>query len=147
MGTWAEGPFDNDSAADFAHGVRERTDAQARHDLLLATLRAGIEILPNQQLTNEYAWGYELEFAVASAAFVADEYTGVKKFTDTPYARGVSEDGDDLLPFVEIHLSDELLSAAREFIVLMVRRMQFCRIDAEWVEPVAEIGTALALGA
>ena len=143
MGTWATGPFDNDNAADFAADVRDRSDRDARHDLLLATLRAGTEALPKADFSNDYSFGYELEFAVAAAAFVSDEYTGCKKFTDISYARGVGDDMG-LLPFVEFHPpSDELISAAKIFIGRMVQSLQLAHIDEEWIKPINDIGFAL----
>lgn len=145
MGTWDTGPFDNDSAADFASDIRTCTDAQARHDLLLATLGAGTEKAATADLTDEYSWGYELEHAVAAAAFTADEYTGTKQFTDTSYARGVS-DSMELEPYVEIRMSDDLVAAARSFTARMLSRMRGCRIDREWVKPVVDIGFALSGG-
>lgn len=143
MGTWATGPFDNDSAADFAGDLRDCSGPEARHDLLLTTLTAGTSALETAQLDNEYSWGYELEHAIAAAAFVADEYTGRKVFTDTSYARGVGDDME-LLPFVQIQLSPDLIAAARLFTARMISRMQASRIHKEWIDPVADIGLALA---
>jgi hypothetical protein len=143
MGTWDTGPFDNDSAADFAGAIQDCTGPEARHDLLLATLGAGTEALPRAELTNEYSWGYELEQAFAAAAFVADEYTGRKQFTDTSYARGVDDDME-LNPFAEIRMSEELLKAARLFTGRMISKMGECGIDRELVEPVVEVGFALS---
>lgn len=145
MGTWDAGPFDNDSAADFVGAIQDCTGAEARHDLLLATLGAGTEALPRVELSNEYSWGYELEQAFAAAAFVADEYTGRKQFTDTSYARGVGDDME-LKPFVQIQMSEELLAAARLFTGRMINKMGECGIDREWAEPVIEVGFALATG-
>lgn len=145
MGTWAAGPFDNDSAADFASDVNGCTDADARHDLLMATLRAGSQLLgtPGVELSNEFSWGYELEMAIAAAAFVADAHTGTKQFTDTSYARGVGDDME-LLPYAEIHQpTSELLGDARVFVQLMLRRMEYDRIDKEWTAPLREVLDAL----
>lgn len=144
MGTWATGPFDNDSAADFADDIRGCTDLDERHDLLLATLRDGSLTVPHADLSPEYSYGYKLEFAIAAAAFVADEHTGVKKFTDNSYARGVGEDMQ-LMPFVEFHQpSADLLEASRKFIGAMVQRMRHLGIHEEWTQPVDDIRRALA---
>lgn len=144
MGTWHTGPFDNDSAADFAGDVRDCTGPAARGGLLTAALRGGQEYLrTNRALTEEYSWGYELEHAIAAAAFVADEYTGEKRFTDCSYARGVGDDME-LLPYVEfLPPSAILLIEARWFVKDMLTAMRFSGISEEWVEPVEEIGNVL----
>lgn len=142
MGTWATGPFDNDNAADFAGSVRDCSGPEARHDLLLATLRDGARVVGTAVLVNEYAWEYRLDFALAAAAFVADEHTGRKEFTDTPYARGVDDDLE-LEPYVDIQLSEELTAAARQFTEQTIHRMRASRIDEEWIEPVTDIHHAL----
>lgn len=150
MGTWAAGPFDNDSAADFAQDIHSCSDKDARHDLLLATLRGGSEHLlalgqRGERLDNEYSWGYELEHAVAAAAFVADEFTGVKCFTDTVYAKEFDED-DEPTVYAEFHPpSAGLLRAATLFLASMLVVMRRDGIDGEWVEPVENIADALTV--
>lgn len=141
MGTWDTGPFDNDSAADFAADIQACSGPDARHDLLLATLRAGTSHLSSVRLTDGYAWGYEVEHAVAAAAFVVDEYTGMKQFTNCSYARGV-DDNMELNPYVEFHLTPELLDAARKFTDATLTRMRCDCIDEEWAAPVRDIRTA-----
>lgn len=144
MGTWGTGPFDNDSAADFAGGIQDCSGPDARHDLLLATLRAGTDAAGKADLSNEYSFGYELEFGIAAAAFVADEYAGTKKFTDNSYARGVGEDME-LEPFVTFHPpSAELTEAARSFVRATTEAMRRSKIEEKWLEPVDAIGLALA---
>lgn len=146
MGTWDTGPFDNDNAADFAGNIQDCTTPQARHDMLLMTLLAGKERLRQTDclLDNVYSWGHELEQAIAAGAFVADEYTGVKRFTDNAYARGVGDD-DELKPFIEIQLSGQLLYQARSFIDGMLDCMKRDLIEDEWVEPVQRIRDAFTI--
>lgn len=143
MGTWDTGPFDNDSAADFAGDIRGCSGPEARHDLLLATLRAGTEVLSRTQLKSEESYGYELEHAVAAAAFVADEHTHRKDFTNTSFARGVGDDME-LKPYVDfLPPSQDLLLAARKFTNRLVNRMSGSWIGAEWITPIKDIESAL----
>lgn len=144
MGTWAEGPFDNDSAADFAYDIQEAVSGEERHDRLLDALSAGSVYLntSHPRLSDEYAWGYQLEYAIAAAAFTADEHTGVKQFTNCSYARGVDDDME-LKPYVDITMSDRLLQTARAFTAQMLKRMRRDRISEEWVQPVRDIAAAL----
>lgn len=142
MGTWDTGPFDNDSAADFAYDIQESSTPQERHDVLLMTMRRGTEYVAGHRLDNMYSWGDEVEHAIAAAAFTADEHTGIKQFTNCSYARGVDDDME-LKPFAEIQMSGELLGAARLFTAAMLRRMKRDDIDDEWVEPVRQIREAL----
>lgn len=146
MGTWDTGPFDNDSAADFAGNIQDCTTPQARHDLLLMALQTGRERLQRTDclLDNVYAWGWELEQAIAAAAFVADEFTSTKQFTDTPYARGVGEDME-LKPFVEIQMSGQLMYRARLFIDGMIDRMWRDQINEEWIDPIKRIREAFII--
>lgn len=145
MGTWATGPFDNDSAADFALDIHSCSGPDARQDLLLATLRAGTETLDRTILSDEYSWGFELEFAIAAAAFVADEYTGRKEFTNNAHARGESDDLNELGPYAEFHPpTPDLLAAARSFTARMIKKMRVCGISDEWISPIVDIGFALA---
>lgn len=142
MGTWATGPFDNDSAADFAHDVRETHGPAKRQSLLLVTLADGTAYLRSHQAGE---WGWELEHAVAAAAFVADEYTGAKQFTNCSYARGVEDDEElSLKPYVEFGpVLPELLTAARVFVRNLMVWMEAARTDREWTDPVSDIRKAL----
>lgn len=90
MGAWGNGAFDNDSAADFASHVEHCSDVQDRQDLLLVTLLSVKEMSPTRldNVQEEYELPYEIEQAVAAAAFVADAADGEHTFTNTPYAQG-----------------------------------------------------------
>lgn len=88
MGTWAYGPFDNDSAADFAGNLRDLPDLDTRvQEVTTALLQARDGELKPSDL-GVYALGWQLEYAVAAAAIVADAHQGVMNFTDSVYARG-----------------------------------------------------------
>lgn len=146
MGTWDTGPFDNDSAADFAGAVQDCSGPEARNDLLLITIRAGIERLKTVRLDNVYSWGYELEQAIAATAFVADEYTGKKRFTDCSYARGVDDD-IELKPYVEfLSVRGELVAASRHFLGQLLVCMKRDDIDREWVDPIRTLFAAVNVG-
>lgn len=145
MGTWSTGPFDNDSAADFAYEVQNCSEPQARNDLLMITIRAGIERLSTVRLDNVYSWGYELEQAVAATAFVADEYTGEKRFTDCSYARGVGDD-DQLNPYVEfLSVRGELVAASRHFLGQLLVCMKRDDIEQDWVDPIRTLFGAVSV--
>lgn len=105
MGAWGHGPFDNDTAADFAHDVRACATLPhplpARTALLLETMRQVLngdaEVRPDQP--SDYELDYRIERALAAVAFVADAVTGICAHTDTPFARGVDDSPEaDLLP-------------------------------------------------
>jgi hypothetical protein len=77
VGAWSTGPFDNDSAADWA-GTLTETDPQERSQLLRATLQA---VLPDSDSSgvdldddSEEDWG--AEEAIAAAAAVAAALPG-----------------------------------------------------------------------
>lgn len=146
MGTWGTGPFDSDSAADFAGDVRGCSDPQARNDLLLITIRAGIERLETVRLDNVYSWGFELEQAIAATAFVADEYRAERRFTNSPYARGVGDD-DELKPYVDfLDVRGHLLAASRRFLSELLVIMQRDSIDKDWMDPLRTMRAALGTG-
>lgn len=146
MGTWGTGPFDSDSAADFAGDVRGCSDPQARNDLLLITIRAGIERLETVRLDNVYSWGFELEQAIAATAFVADEYTGKKEFTDCSFARGVDDDME-LKPYVEfLSVRGDLVAASRQFLSQLLVCMRRDGVDQEWLDPIRLLRIAVNVG-
>jgi hypothetical protein len=102
MGAWGLGPFDNDTAADFAHDVRACDTLDhplpARTALLLHTMREVIggdaTIHPDEP--GRYELDYRVERAVAAVAFTADAVTGICCHTDNSFARGVGDDGEYL---------------------------------------------------
>lgn len=105
MGAWGSGPFDNDTAADFAHDLRACATLPhplpARTALLLDTMRqvinGDVTVRPDQPTYFEL--DYRVERAVAAVAFTADAVTGICCHTDNAFARGV-DDGPEanLLP-------------------------------------------------
>lgn len=146
MGAWDHGPFDNDTAADFAYEIRECSDMQARSALLLSTLRAAVALdVPPGMLNDDFEMDHRLEEAVAAAAFVADRHTGNSDFTDNPYARGVADDAElSLLPPVRLERpTPELLRAAAEALGTIVGYMIRDRVSDEWREPVSAIARRL----
>ena len=142
MGAWGYGPFDNDSAADFAYDVRETHGPTERQSLLLLTLAAGTVYLRSHRAGE---WDWELEFAVAAAAFTADEHTGIKQFTDCSYARGVEDDEElSLKPYVQFGpLAPELLDVSRLFVSRLLVWMEAARTDREWTDPIHAVLRAL----
>lgn len=130
MGAWGNGAFDNDSAADFASHVEHCSDVQARQDLLLATLRGVKEMSPTRldNVQEEYELPYEIEQAVAAAAFVADAADGEHTFTNTPYAQGQRRDPDNRTQvyWYDIELGQprsELMLAALEAMTFVLRTL------------------------
>lgn len=104
MGCWGVGPFDSDTAADFAHEVRSGSDVQARQDVLLFAMR---NLVQADELTLHSMADYELdsdvERAVAAVAFIADKIRGRDHWTNTSFARGCKDTPPyDLLPLVDI---------------------------------------------
>lgn len=131
MGAWGPGPFDNDTAADFAHDVRacDRLPhpLPARTALLLDTLRqvlhGEVEVRPDQP--SVYELDYRVERAVAAVAFVADTIQGRCHHTDNAFARGVADDQDaTLLDPVEFEpVSEELLATTMAFLDWIEHRL------------------------
>lgn len=104
MGCWGVGPFDSDTAADFAHEVRSGSDTEARQDILLFTMR---NLVQATDLTLHSMADYELESdverAVAAVAFIADKIRKRDHWTNTSFARGCKDTPPyDLLDPVDI---------------------------------------------
>lgn len=104
MGCWGVGPFDSDTAADFASEVRGGSDTEARQDILLFAMR---NLVQATDLTLHSMADYELESdverAVAAVAFIADKVRGREHWTDTSFARGCKNTPPyDLLDPVDI---------------------------------------------
>jgi len=95
MGCWGSGPFDSDTAADFAYEVQE-ADGAGRVEKVRKTMSEYLDATEEELRVME---GYELdgriERAVAAAAYVTDGHTGRCQYADTVYARGVRKDADD----------------------------------------------------
>jgi hypothetical protein len=150
MGTWDTGIFDNDSAADFSGSVEHASDVPARHDLLMATMGAVLEReIREDEVAKDYSMGYELSFALAAAAYVADAKNGVHQFTDNAYAMGHNqavEDPDDDGHWYHIDLGTpgpELVQRGVLVVAKILARMVAVGLEDEWQEPVRELLVAL----
>lgn len=149
MGTWDTGPFDNDTAADFAADLRSLPTTEARDDYLKTTLFHFIdEPYPPAEIVGVVGFHHSFAEAVAASAFVTDKITGFEEFTDTPFARGVTDDGEpELLPYPELDPPDQILiamtaQALDKAIALMARD----GVDDEWQEPARRIRARLPQG-
>lgn len=149
MGAWGTDIFDNDNAADFSGSVEGCSDVQARHDLLRATMGAVLERdIREDEMTPEYEFGYEVEYALASAAYVADAKNGRHDFTDCSYAMGLHRDMDfeDDAAWYHIDIGTppaELVQMAVELVQKVLERMQAVHLDQEWVDPSERLLAAL----
>jgi hypothetical protein len=144
MGAWDVGVFGNDCAADFAGGLEDCSDTQARTDLLTATLRSLVEQDPeDKSLEGDYEFPYEIEHALAAAAFVADRKGGVRTFTDTPYAMALDREKDEYFPIPLDEptptLVNDALTAVERILSLMARD----GVDPEWQRDTRRIREAL----
>lgn len=149
MGAWDTGIFDNDNAADFSGSMEACTDVEARHDLLMATMGAILErAIEPDEMTPDYEFGYEVEHALASAAYVADAKNGRHDFTDTSYAKMlVREDDfedDDAWDHIDVgtpspKLVERAVLLVEKVLISMVER----GVDAEWREPSEKLLKAL----
>lgn len=154
MGAWDTGIFDNDNAADFAASVEYASDVQARHDLLKATMGAVLErdIRPDE-LTPDYEFGHEIEFALASAAYVADAKNGRHQFTDNAYAMGHVDDdsidpqSDEAWYHIDLGTpSAELVKLAVETTSKILAAEKAAGVEQEWLEPSKALLKALQEG-
>lgn len=137
MGTWDTGPFDSDTAADWAFTVRDCTDADARRTLLEFTLRGALaDIIDSGD--GHYDTAYELpthvQHGYAAAAFVTDAARQQCKHTNSPYARGVAGVAPyELLPPVQLPQPD------RELVALAVSVLD---VIAARLDPADEMATS-----
>ncbi|MFI6758800.1 DUF4259 domain-containing protein [Micromonospora sp. NPDC050417] len=111
MGTWDDGPFDNDSAADWCGDLHD-ADPSARAAIVRAALT-----------TAAFNAGYldydDAVSAIAAAAIVASQMPGGEPMT-SPYApdfllAGESLDLDDDLPQLAVEALDRVLSDDSEW--------------------------------
>lgn len=149
MGAWDTDIFDNDNAADFSSHVDNCSDVQARQDLLKATMGAILErdIRPDE-ITPDYEFGYEVEFALAAAAYVADAKNGRHDFTDNSYAMGLHPDMDFQDDAAWYHIDvgtppEELVSQAVKLVEKVLERMGEVHLEEAWVEPSQKLLAAL----
>lgn len=153
MGAWDHGIFDNDSAADFSGALEDCSDVEARHDLLMATMGAILEreIRPDE-MTPDYEFGYEVEHALASAAYIADAKNGVHQFTDNPFAMGHDRTKADDDPAYWYHIdvgtpSPKMVERAVLVVEKILLDMVMREIDPDWREPSEKLYSALLKGA
>lgn len=149
MGAWDTGIFDNDNAADFSSSVQDCSDVQARHDLLMATMGAVLERdIRDDEITQDFEMGHEVEHALASAAYVADAKNGRHQFTDNPYAMAMDREKDleDDGAWLHIDLGTPP-PALVERAVLLVEKvllaMVTARLEKAWRAPSEELYQAL----
>ncbi|MCZ7425971.1 DUF4259 domain-containing protein [Micromonospora sp. WMMA1949] len=99
MGTWDDGPFDNDSAADWC-GELHDADPSVRSAMVRSALTAAV-------LNTEYLDYDDAASAIAAAAIVASQVPGGEPIT-SPYAP------DFLLAGEPLDLDDDLQPLAVE---------------------------------
>jgi hypothetical protein len=117
LGTWDAGPFDNDSAADFANDLDDTPDHE-RVDLIRAVLTAAVE-------NDTYLDLDEGAAAVAAAALVAYRLPGGEQFAPNNYGpeAPVPVLPADLVPLA-IRAVDRVLAANSELASLWSEDMQ-----------------------
>lgn len=147
MGAWGTGAFDNDNAADFAGNVEDCSDDQARQDLLDATLGAVLDELGRlaSEMNNEFEFPYEIEHAIAAAAFVADARNGRTDFTNTSYAQMHDREKDTWEQIPLGPPSEELVLRAIVTMSAVLAVMQdVAGVDEEWQQATKDILAALS---
>ncbi len=144
MGAWDVGPFDNDHAADFASSVQLASSPEARQDLFSITFGAFMDMpdVHPELITMED--GYELpsiiEEVIASAAWVADTAIGDTGWINTPYARGVDRNTEELNPHPEIgEVSGHMIVNAHAALAKALRLMRRANIGSAWCDPAEHI--------
>jgi len=111
MGTWDDGPFDNDSAADWCGDLHDADPAARAAMVRTALTRAA--------LNTGYLDYDDAVSAIAAAAIVASQVPGGDPIT-SPYApdfllAGESLDMDDDLPQLAVDAVDRVLSDDSEW--------------------------------
>lgn len=111
MGSYGPGPFDSDTASDFASEVRHASDPEARNDVLHFAMRNLVQaeglVLARYA---DYELESEVERAVAAVAFIADTIRERCHWTDTVDARGCTgQPLYGLLPPVKLAPVDDAL--------------------------------------
>jgi hypothetical protein len=149
MGAWDTGIFDNDNAADFSGSVEYCSDVQARQDLLMATMGAILERdIRDDEITEDYEYGHEVEHALAGAAYVADAKNGRHQFTDNSYAMMLVDKDrfqeDDAWDHIDVGTpSPELVQTAVKVVDKILRQMVRVGVGADWQEPSVQLLAAL----
>jgi len=142
MGAWDSGPFDNDSAADFASDVSGTPEGE-RHEFLRKALQA-VQEGAGRPFEPEYEFPYEHEHAIAAAAFLADARKDQHVFTDTVYAMALDEsknfqDEDAWFHIVVPEPEQSLVDLAARVMEDLAGRMKAGRVEPEWIDPVERI--------
>ncbi|MGC4810193.1 DUF4259 domain-containing protein [Micromonospora sp. DT228] len=111
MGTWDDGPFDNDSAADWCGDLHD-ADPSARSEMVRAALTTAA-------LNADYLDYDDAASAIAAAAIVASQLPGGDPITSA-YApdfllAGESLDLDDDLPLLAVEALDRILGDNSEW--------------------------------
>lgn len=148
MGAWDVGPFDNDHAADFASSVQHCSSPEARQDLFMITFGAFMDMPDTHPDLIQMEDGYELpsiiEEVIASAAWIADTVTGDTGWINTPYARGVDRDTNELNPYPEIgEVSGHMVANAHAALAKALRLMRRVNIGSAWCDPAEHIAVTL----
>ena len=147
MGAWDVGPFDNDHAADFAAGIQHASGPQERQDIFAITFGAFMDAHEGE-FAGQLEEGYELpsifEEVIASAAWVADTALGDTGWINTPYARGVDRDSNELNPYPEIgEVDGHMVANAHAALSKALRLMRKAAIGSAWTTEPERILTAL----
>jgi hypothetical protein len=144
MGCWGPGPFDNDTAADWAYSLTDMSCTEARADLLTITLRAFIETEVELAGTFDLIeFDSLLEQAVAAAAFVADAHTGQRRFTDNAFAQSLAEDNTTIVYTEVAPPSDYLRALAFKALGKAMEMTEEDSSSTDWRMSVGQIGTEL----
>lgn len=151
MGAWADGPFDNDHAADFAYQIQDASGPEARHDICRMTFRTfmGEDERDPKSPLSDLEEGYELpsimEEVIACAAYIDDAVRGDTRWTDTPYAKhypsGDLEEAGIIPEFGEVPA--DVIADAHTALVKAVRLMQAKNIGNLWWTPADTIKQSL----
>lgn len=143
MGTWAYGPFDNDTAADYAGELDDLATPAERAALLTQTLEEALRLQHEPSDLRVYALGWRLETAVAAAAFVADAHRDVVRFTDSVYARHMDDD-DELGDPPDVGTpSPELVALAVRAMDGVLDYMEANGAEALWLDEATAVRDAL----
>lgn len=114
MGSWGDGPFDNDHAADWAWQVRSAATPQERTGVLTTALRGLLDTTSTFRLEpyDSFELDPTVEEAVAAVAFITDKARGRCHHTDTSFALGCrDEEPYDNLPPPELAVVSDALFA------------------------------------
>jgi hypothetical protein len=145
MGAWGTAVFDNDNAADFAGSLEYCSTTEARTDLLTATLRALIELEDTERwlMAGDFEFPYEIEHALAAAAFVADRKNGREEFINVSYAQGHDRETDTWYTIPLDEPTPTLINDALTAVEKILRQMEADKVEDEWQASARKIFAAL----